>query len=143
MNTSKTGRWEHFSHGADVGIRGRGDTIETAFAQAAVAMTAAICDVTTVKAEMPKQIQCEAPDHELLLVDWLNALVYTMAVDAMLFSRFDIRIENTALQATAWGEPVDQARHQPAVEVKGATYTALRVAREQNGEWIAQCVIDV
>jgi SHS2 domain-containing protein len=37
---------------------------------------------------------------------------------------------------------VDAARHQPAVEVKGATYTGLRVA-PQNGGWVAQTVVDV
>jgi tRNA nucleotidyltransferase (CCA-adding enzyme) len=46
------------------------------------------------------------------------------------------------LNAQAWGEPVDRVRHDPAVEVKGATYTTLRVARETEG-WIAQTVIDV
>jgi tRNA nucleotidyltransferase (CCA-adding enzyme) len=34
-------------------------------------------------------------------------------------------------------------RHQPAVEVKGATYTALKVARDEQGRWVAQCVVDV
>jgi tRNA nucleotidyltransferase (CCA-adding enzyme) len=33
-------------------------------------------------------------------------------------------------------------RHQPAVEVKGATYTALRVAPIEGG-WLAQTVVDV
>ena len=34
-----------------------------------------------------------------------------------------------SLVARAFGEPVEVARHQPAVEVKGATWTGLRVAR--------------
>jgi tRNA nucleotidyltransferase (CCA-adding enzyme) len=38
---------------------------------------------------------------------------------------------------------MDTAKHHMAVEIKGATYTALRVAQEHNGEWIAQCVVDV
>lgn len=143
MKTNTKCHWEHFSHEADIGIRGYGDTMESAFAQAAIAMIAAICDVTTVKALTSRQIQCEAPDHELLFVDWLNALIYEMAVGGMLFSRFDIQIDKTVLRATAWGEPVDLLRHQPAVEVKGATYTELKVGQEQNGNWIAQCVIDV
>jgi tRNA nucleotidyltransferase (CCA-adding enzyme) len=37
---------------------------------------------------------------------------------------------------------VDAARHHPAVEVKGATYTTLRVAQEGDG-WLAQTVVDV
>ena len=78
----------------------------------------------------------------MLLVDWLNALIYEMATRRLLFARFDMHIDGQHLRATAWGEPVAGERHQPAVEVKGATYTALRVA-EDNGLWIAQCVVDV
>ncbi len=71
-------------------------------------------------------------DLELLFVDWLNTIIYEIAVRRMLFARFDVRIEGTGLAATLWGEPVDVARHAPACESKGATYTALRVAREGN-----------
>jgi SHS2 domain-containing protein len=46
------------------------------------------------------------------------------------------------LTATARGEPVDVARHEPAVEIKGATYTALAV-EQTDGQWRAQCVVDV
>jgi tRNA nucleotidyltransferase (CCA-adding enzyme) len=88
-------------------------------------------------------IVCEAPDDELLLIDWLNALVYEMATRKMLFSRFDVHFNDHALRAMAWGEPVEVARHQPAVEVKGATYTELLVKRDEQGYWIAQCVVDV
>ena len=61
----------------------------------------------------------------------------------MLFSRFEINIVGNSLTGQAWGEKVDVSRHHPAVEVKGATYTALRVAREETGAWVAQCVVDV
>jgi len=136
-------RWEHFPHGADVGVRGIGATEEEAFVAAASALTAAVVDPEGVEAREPVPISCEAPDHELLLVDWLNALVYEMAWRRMLFSRFDLRIEGDRLTATAWGEKVDVARHRPAVEVKGATLTALHVGCADEGEWIAQCVVDV
>lgn len=143
MKTSRACRWEHFSHEADMGIRGHGGTLEEAFRQAAMAMTAVICDIKKVKPLIPVEIQCEAPDYELLFVDWLNALVYHMAVENMLFSRFDIRTGKTTLQATAWGETVEISRHQPVVEVKGVTYTELVVRQKSNDHWIAQCVIDV
>jgi len=65
-----------------------------------------------------------------------------MATRRMLFSRFAVRLQGARLAAEAWGEPVDGARHQPAVEVKGATYTGLRVA-PQDGGWVAQTVVDV
>ncbi len=60
----------------------------------------------------------------------------------MLFSRFEVAIDDASLTASAFGEPVDAARHEPAVYVKGATFTELAV-REERGEWVAQCVVDV
>lgn len=136
-------RWEHFPHEADMGIRGIGNTRNEAFEQTALAMTAVITDPTQVAAAESVDIAREAPDDELLLVDWLNALVYEMATRKLLFSRFEVRVQGHMLTARAWGEPMDAAKHHMAVEVKGATYTALRVAQEGNGEWVAQCVVDV
>lgn len=135
--------WEHFPHQADMGVRGVGPTKEAAFEHAALAMTAVITDPASVAPLQAVPIVCEAPDDELLLVDWLNALVYEMAMRKMLFNRFAVRINGHSLQATAWGEPVDVARHQPAVEVKGATYTELSVKQDRQGRWVAQCVVDV
>jgi SHS2 domain-containing protein len=134
--------WEHFEHEADMGVRGYGPTREAAFEQAALALTAVLTDPAAVAARECVPIACEAPDDELLLVDWLNALIYEMAVRRLLFGRFHVTLEGPRLHAEAWGEPLDAARHGPAVEVKGATYTALRVAR-QDGGWLAQCVVDV
>lgn len=124
-------------------VRGIGLTKEAAFEGAGLALTAVVTEPESVVATQPVSIACEAPDDELLLVDWLNALVYEMATRKMLFSRFAVRINDHSLQATAWGEPVEVARHQPAVEVKGATYTELAVKQDEQGRWIAQCVVDV
>lgn len=135
--------WEHFPHEADMGVRGIGASREEAFEQAALAMTAVITDPVKVIATEPIALTCRAPDDELLLVDWLNALIYEMATRKWLFGRFEVHIKDHVLTARAWGEPMDTDKHQLAVEIKGATYTALRVAREANGAWVAQCVVDV
>jgi len=135
-------RWEHFEHEADMGVRGFGETKGQAFEQTALAMTAIITDLDKVTPKEPVEIECEAPDAELLLVDWLNSLIYEMATRKFLFRRFEVAVNGERLHATAWGEPVDVEKHKPAVEIKGATYTALRVARE-NGHWVAQTVVDV
>ena len=135
-------RWEHFEHQADIGIRGIGDTPEKAFEQAALAMCAIITDLSLIDPSDVIDITCEEPDQELLLVDWLNAIIFEMSTRKMLFSQFDISINNGRLTARARGEAVDVERHQPAVEIKGATYTELSVY-ERKGEWIAQCVVDV
>lgn len=138
-----TQNWEHFPHKADMGIRGIGPTREAAFEGAALALTGVITDPTEVIPAQKVSMTCQAPDDELLLVDWLNALVYEMATRKMLFGRFEVHINGHSLQATAWGEPVEVTRHRPAVEVKGATYTELSLKQDEQGRWIAQCVVDV
>jgi len=135
-------RWEHFPHEADMGVRGFGATKAEAFEQAALAMIAVITDAT-IEPREAVAIACEAPDDELLFAEWLNNLIYEMATRNMLFSRFAVRLDGTRLSAQAWGERTDVARHHPAVEIKGATYTALRVARDDKGGWMAQTVVDV
>src|SRR5512140_1879659 len=115
--------WEHFAHGADIGVRGIGATRAEAFEQAAAALTAVLTDPATVAPATRVDIRCAAPDDDILLVDWLNALVYEMATRRMLFGRCVVELADHALTGQAWGEMVDPLRHRPAVEVKGATYT--------------------
>ena len=136
-------RWEHLPHGADIGVCGIGGTKTEAFEQAALALTAITTDPRSIAADVLVEIACVADDDELLLVEWLNALIYEMATRKMLFAKFAVDIEGHTLAARAWGEAIDLNKHDAAVEVKGATCTALKVAQEGDGGWRAQCVIDV
>ena len=135
--------WEHFDHQADIGIRGHGSTLAEAFEQAAMALIAVITPPERVRPRERVIIRCEAPDQEMLLADWLNAILREMSVLKMIFSRFEVRIEAGQLEAHLWGEPLDGPRHEPAVEVKGASYHDLRVEQDGQGVWTAQCVVDV
>ena len=135
-------RWEHFPHDADIGVVGIGPTKAEAFRQTALALTAVVTDLQRVRTRESVPVECRAESDELLLVEWLNALVYEMAVRRMLFGDFSVEIDGTVLRATARGEEVDVPRHEPAVEIKGATLTALQVVHGEQG-WRAQCVVDV
>lgn len=135
--------WAHFAHEADIGVVGTGPTKAEAFRQAGLALTGVVTDPRTVRPLQPVRLSCHAPSDELLLVEWLDALVYEMDVRKMLFADFAVEIEPGQLRATAYGEPVDRERHEPAVEVKGATLTALHVTQTADGWWRAQCVVDV
>jgi tRNA nucleotidyltransferase (CCA-adding enzyme) len=136
-------RWEHFAHGADIGVRGTGATRERALEQVALALTAVVTDPATVQPAAVVPITCAAADDDALVAAWLNALIYEMAIRRMLFGGFSVTLDGTRLSAVARGEPVDRVRHEPAVEVKGATYTALAFRRLPDGRWLAQCVVDV
>lgn len=134
---------ELFAHGADVGVRGIGPSRAAAFEQAALALTMAITDPSAVAQQQAVEVTCQAPDDRFLLMDWLNALIYEMAVRHLVFARFEVSIADGCLHGRAWGEPLDPVRHKPATEPKGATLTALQVDNRADGAWIAQCIVDV
>lgn len=136
------GRWEHFEHEADIGVRGISNSLAGAFEQAALAMMSIITDIDLIEDKEVISIQCDDSDYNLLFTDWLNALIYEMATRKWLFCRFQVTINGNQLTAKAWGEPIDIVKHQPAVEIKGATYTELAVY-QQAGLFTAQCVVDV
>jgi tRNA nucleotidyltransferase (CCA-adding enzyme) len=135
--------WEHFHHQADIGIRGMGQTLEEALEQGAVALMAVICSPEKVETKECVEIECEAEEKDLLFADWINALIYEMDVRKMLFGKFEVAIENHKLTGRAWGEPVDFDRHKIAVEVKAATYMELKAYKDDGGQWVVQCVVDV
>lgn len=135
--------WEHISHPSDMGIRGVGATREQAFAQAAVGLTAIITAPEGVRPDRAVQIECREEDDELLLCKWLSTLLYEMDMRGMLFGRFDVEAIDGGVRAVAWGEPVDVERHEPAVEVKAVTYAGLKVERNEQGQWVVECIVDV
>lgn len=136
--------WNHFTHVADIGLDGYGETPEAAFEQAALALTGVAVDPDSIQGDTTVEIRCEAPGLDYLLVDWLNALIYEMSVRKMLFGSFEVRIEGNALRGLAHGEAIDVARHAPAAEPKGATLSELSVRRDpDDGLWHARCVVDV
>ncbi len=135
--------WEHVEHDADIGLRAVSATLEGLFEAMGEALTAIITEPSAVRCPEAVRIQCTAPDRELLLVDWLNALIYEMATRGMLFGAWRVALEDNHLEATVEGERVDRARHRPVVEVKGATYTGLAVQQDDDGHWHGTCIVDV
>ena len=134
--------YETFEHEADIGIRGYGETMEEAFANAAMALYSVMIDLPRVDQQIRKEVIVEAVDREMLLIEWLNGLLALSDIERLMFSRFQVGIEGDRLRGIAWGEPLDRVKHNPHVEVKGATYHMLSV-KQLNGMYCAECVVDV
>jgi SHS2 domain-containing protein len=140
--------FEHFEHGADIGVRGYGATPEEAFEGAASALFSLVAeDLASVREESAETLSCSGSDLPELLVAFLNELISLSDVRRLVFGRFEVAIErrregDLRLTARAFGERYDPVRHRSTVEPKGATFTALKVAAEKGG-WVAQCVVDV
>jgi SHS2 domain-containing protein len=132
---------DYFEHGADIGVIGRGPTVESAFEAAAAAMFAIQVPPAQVRPALSVQIEFEEADLELALVSWLNALLSAARVHRAAFSEFALRRCGDRWAGTARGEPW-RPGHERGTEVKGATLTALSV-RTHGGAWEARCVVDV
>jgi SHS2 domain-containing protein len=134
--------WEHYSHTADMGIRGFGESMEEAFAAIALAMVAVNVDPKKIEQKQKIEVTCTERDRELLLISWLNSILYEMVTRKMLFSKFQVEINDGRLTGCAWGEKLDIKKHEPVMEIKGVSYSDLKVIQE-NGKWTAQCIVDV
>ncbi len=134
--------YETFEHEADMGIRGSGETLEEAFENGARAMFSIMLDLVGVEPEEKVEISCSAPDRETLFVEWLNELLTQASLREMVFSDFKIEsLEKDSLRGYAYGERLDKKKHRLKVEVKAATYSMLKVYK--NEKYVAQCVVDV
>ena len=135
--------YQTFEHTADLGLRARADELNQLFADAAAGLFSIVVpDLTTVRPTESVELKVASDDLDLLLFDWLNDLLYIYETQRLLLSRFEVRVEQTSLKATAWGEPIDPARHVLDHEVKAITYHGLKVEREDGG-WIAEVIVDI
>ncbi len=116
--------------------------MEEAFANAAIALVAVNVDPEKVNQEEKIEITCYEDDIELLFIAWLGNILYEMTTRKMFFSRFQVEINEGELTGFAWGEKLDLKKHEPGVEIKGISYSDLKVSLE-NGKWLAQCIVDI
>jgi len=137
----------YIDHEADIGIFGRGRTLEEAFEEAARAMFNLMAKLESVDPREQFKFECSAGDLGSLLVEMLNELLAIRDIEGVFFS--DLRLspierspDGCSLKGFAIGERMDLAKHEVGMEVKAATYFGLKVERE-DGSYIAQCVLDV
>jgi SHS2 domain-containing protein len=135
--------FETFEHTADLGLRIRAADLDTLFAEAAQALFAVLVeDLSAVRPAQPVELRIDGDERDLLLFDWLKELLYRCDAEHLLFSRFDVKVREDGLSATAWGEPLDRSRHVLDHEVKAITYHGLRVEPVAGG-WEAEVIVDI
>jgi len=110
----------YFAHDADIGIIGRGLTIEQSFEAAALAVFAIITNFEAVQPATAVAIEFAESDTELALVIWLNLIPGKSRELSMVFSHFYIQRQGNQWHGKVLGEKWhDGLEH--GVEVKGAT----------------------
>jgi SHS2 domain-containing protein len=134
---------ETFEHTADLGLRIRAADLDTLFVEAAQALFGTVVeDLTTVRPLQKIDVQLEGDAIDYLLFDWLRELLFHFDAEHLLFGKFAVHVTEAGLTASAWGEPLDLARHNMEHEVKAITYHGLRVEKVGD-EWEAEVIVDI
>ena len=141
--------YETFEHGADVGIRGYGETLEEAFSEVLKALTTLYVeniDFNEVSPISEREVEVSADTLDELLVFFVNKAISLVSLEDVLVIGFQGRIEEREGKYYLTGKflviPFDRERFGYGVEVKGATFTQAKVEKREEG-WIVQCVVDV
>lgn len=131
---------------SDLAFVARGESVDGVFAAAAEAVLAAtVEDPRTVRRWEERPVVIEESDIELLLLAFLNELVFLRDAEELLLhvGQIAIRLDGRVrLEGTLVGERLDHRRHRVIAEVKACTAHGLRVARTREG-WEARATLDV
>ena len=140
-------RFRFLEHTADVLIEAYGSTLEEAFENAAIAVFEVITDTGKVEPREERRVAVEGTDLENLLYRWIEELLILHDAEGLVVSRARVyRIEGGdgeyRLEASVWGEPFDESRHEHRTIVKAMTYAQLSIQR-RNGTWVLRFVVDI
>jgi SHS2 domain-containing protein len=130
----------------DLAFEARGESLPALFAAAAEALlSATVSNPEAVEARRREAVRLAEPDLELLLLRFLNELIFLRDARGLLLraGALAVRTDGEArLEGELAGEPIDRGRHRLEADVKAATAHGLRVGREADG-WHASVTLDV
>jgi len=132
---------------ADIAFRAQGHDLNELFTAAADAtMNVMVEDLETIERRVTKSVTDEAEAEDLLLVEFLQELIYFKDAERLLLRPVSVSVErgDTRLRvsATLAGERLDPARHEQRADVKAVTYHRLEVKRTAQG-WEAFVILDI
>lgn len=141
------GRYRILEHTADKGIEASAGDLPALFETAARGLFALMIDPDTCTPSEEMSIELRAIDREMLLVRWLNELLYYFEVHKRLFCEFQVAITESdgtqQLHANALYRPVDpQEIEWTGAPVKSATYHGLILEQREEG-WFLRFYVDV
>ena len=132
---------------ADIAFEAKGETLEELFVAAAEATTnTMILELSQLARKEKRDIRIESKLIDLLLFDFLQEIVFYKDADLLLFGQYSVKIDpgesRFRLQAEAYGEPLDPARHDLVVDVKAVTLHQFEIKETSQG-WKARVVLDI
>ena len=121
----------------DLSFVARGPSLEAVFVAAAEALLATtVDDPAGVDATESRELALDEPDVELLLLRFLNELVWLRDAEELLLRVEDIQVTTgppASLRARLVGQRVDRSVHVLRSDVKAATAHGLRLVPTSDG----------
>ncbi len=135
-------KFEYFDVTADIGFKSYGKDLNEAFENASLAIFNIISDTSDIDAKIEKSIEITSEDEVSLLYDYLEELLFLHEVEFMLFSQFDVNIDdNLHLKATIKGEEINWDKHERKTEIKAITFHKMQV--EKSSIVKLQAIVDL
>ena len=135
--------YEEFEHPADIGLRVRGSSLRELFENAGRGMAELMLDTARVKPRATREIQVEGDDPEMMLVAWLDEILF--AFDADRFAPATVEVESVAegkVKGRLRGEPFKEWRHDVRNAIKAVTYHNLKIEKSGD-EYRVDIIFDV
>jgi SHS2 domain-containing protein len=130
-------------HTADMGIEVEADSREAVFTTSGLAIFDLMFGLESIGGDVTKPLSVTAENPTELLVAWLNELLYSYAVEKMIFSSFTgVRLGEREFRAVGCGEYYDPGKHRCDLEIKAATYHDVSLAFIE-GRWRVRVIFDV
>ena len=128
---------------ADLTVDTWGETLEEAFSQAAISLFAAITPNEGIGQNETREFQVEGDDLGSLLFNFLDELLYLHEVELIVFSDFDLEIDQQklTLKAECKGEFFDLTRHSQGIAIKAVTFHLMKIEQTEEG-WNLRVVLD-
>ncbi|TDI96478.1 MAG: archease [Deltaproteobacteria bacterium] len=138
--------YELIDHTADLSIKVYGKDLEELLKNCSAAMMDVICDLNTIELKNQYSVSSSGNSEEELLVNLLQELLYLHEVKKLLFCKFEFKIndniKNREVEGNVWGEEIDFSRHDLLNDIKGVTYSDLKV-EHKNGKLSAKITFDI
>ncbi len=132
---------------ADVAFIASGKTMEGAFESAAAAVTETMVrNIEGIRPETTRKFRIKAKTPEILLLKFLEKLIFLKDRNRLVFWRIKTVITNKkgvwSLECKADGEEINTERHEFGVDVKAVTMHGLSI-KHTGGKWTCKVVLDI
>lgn len=135
--------YEILDHTADAKFRAEGETLEEAFEEVVNAFAEI---VGNSGGEYHHEVEVEAENLEALLFDFLDRLIFLQDSDEVVVAnaeKLTIKEKESSysLKASIAVDTIEPGMS--LVDVKGPTYSEMKVDYEEGAGWVAQAVLDI